>query len=58
MFTNLKQERMKLELKQIQVSKMIGMDNTRYSLIENGWVDPRPDEVKKIKKVIPAAFTK
>jgi predicted transcriptional regulator len=45
---------MKAGLKQLEVFKMTGIDRSRLSLIENGWIDPKQDEIKKIEKVISA----
>jgi transcriptional regulator with XRE-family HTH domain len=54
MVTELKLRRMKAGLKQLQIFKETGIDRSRLSLIENGWIDPKPDELKKIQAVISA----
>lgn len=52
MVTDLKLRRLKAGLKQIEVFKLTNIDRSRLSLIENGWIDPKPEELKKIKAVI------
>jgi len=54
MLTDLKLRRMKAGLKQLQIFKETGIDRSRLSLIENGWIDPKPEELKRIKAVISA----
>lgn len=52
MLTDLKLQRIKAGLKQVEVAKITGIDRARLSLIENSWVDPKPEEVQRIKAVI------
>ena len=52
MVTNLKLERIKAGLKQLEVFKATGIDRARLSLIENGWIEPRAEEIQKIKEAI------
>lgn len=52
MMSYLKLKRIKAGLKQVEVAKITGIDRSRLSLIENSWVDPKPEEVQKIKAVI------
>lgn len=52
METDLKSKRIKTRLKQLEVAKLTGIDHSRLSLIENGWVDPKPEELRKIEAVI------
>lgn len=35
--------------KQVEVALIAGLSQSRLSLIENGWVRPRSDEVERIK---------
>jgi transcriptional regulator with XRE-family HTH domain len=39
-------------IKQVAVAAVSGISQTRLSQIENGWVVPRPDEVRSIKSAI------
>jgi predicted transcriptional regulator len=52
MVTNLKLQRIRAGLKQLDVFKMTGIDRSRLSLIENGWIDPKPEELRKINRVL------
>lgn len=44
--------RKSLGLKQIAVAKAAKIHVSRLSLIENGWVTPRQDEIHKIKTAV------
>jgi DNA-binding XRE family transcriptional regulator len=50
--TDLKLERIKSGLKQVEVAKLAEIDRQRLCMIENGWVNPKADELKKIEAVI------
>jgi predicted transcriptional regulator len=52
MITELKLKRIMTGLKQVEVAKLAGIDRQRLCMLENGWIDPKPDELKKIKAVI------
>ena len=52
MITELKLERIKTGLSQIELAKLAGIDRSRLSMIENSWIDPKPEELKKIRAVI------
>lgn len=52
MITDLKLKRIMTGLKQVELAKLAGIDRQRVCMIENGWLDPKPDELKKIKAVI------
>lgn len=52
--TKLKMERISAGLLQVEVFKATGIDRSRLSMIENGWIDPKPEELEKIKSVISA----
>lgn len=52
MVTELKLERIKTGLKQIELAKLVGIDRSRLSMIENSWVQAKPEEVLKIKAAI------
>lgn len=41
-----------LGLKQIAVAKASGIHQSRLSLIERGWVEPRPEELAKIESAV------
>jgi predicted transcriptional regulator len=47
-----KKLRESLSLKQIAVAKAACISQSRLSLIENGWVDPSPDELARIEAAI------
>ncbi len=49
---DLKLERIKAGLKQVEIAKITGIDRSRLSLIENCWIEPRPQELEKIKQVL------
>jgi len=53
----LRKERLRLRLKAIEVAKLAGIDSSRLSKIEHGWIIPREEEVERIKKVI-SSFAK
>ncbi len=50
--TDLKMERFKVGLRQVELAKLAGIDRSRLSMIENSWIDPKPEELQKIKAVI------
>ena len=52
MITDLKLERIRIGLKQVELARLTGIDRSRLSMIENSWIDPKPEEIQKIKKVI------
>jgi transcriptional regulator with XRE-family HTH domain len=54
MVTDLKLQRMKAGLKQLEVAKFTGIDRSRLSLIENSWIEPKPEELQKINAVLHA----
>jgi transcriptional regulator with XRE-family HTH domain len=49
---DIKSRRLNTRLKALEVCKLTGIDKSRLSLIENGWVQARPDELRKIESVI------
>ena len=51
MMKDLKLERIKAGLKQVEIAKITGIDRSRLSLI-NCWIEPRPQELEKIKQVL------
>jgi predicted transcriptional regulator len=44
--------RKSLGLRQVEVAKEAKIDRSRLSLIENEWIEPRPEEVVRIKDAI------
>lgn len=52
---NLKIERMRKRIKQIDLSEKTGIPQSRLSFIENGRSAARPDELQKIKQALAAA---
>ncbi len=44
--------RKSLGLRQVAVAKQAKIDRSRLSLIENEWVEARPDEVARISEAI------
>ena len=44
--------RKSLRLRQIEVAKEAQMDRSRLSLIENGWIEPKPQELARIQSAI------
>lgn len=53
MATIFKLERIKANLKALEVARKTGLTTSRLSLIENGWADPTPVEIEKLKRVLP-----
>ena len=51
--TVFKLERIKSNLKALEVARKSGLNVSRLSLIENGWAEPRPDEIEKLRRVLP-----
>lgn len=45
-------DRIKKGILQVELSKLTKINLSRLNLIENGWVDARPDELQRIKEVI------
>lgn len=58
MVTDLKLQRIKAGLKQIEIAKITGIDRSRLSLIENSWIEAKPGELQKIKAAIHAKGSK
>jgi len=50
--TPLKRRRIQSGLLAIEVVARTGIEQAHYSRIENGWVTPRPDELRRIEKVL------
>jgi len=46
------QVRKSLRLKQLEVAAESGINRSRLSLIENGWIDPTPQEIAQIQSAI------
>jgi len=46
------QVRKSLRLKQLEVAAESGINRSRLSLIENGWIDPTPQELAQIQSAI------
>ena len=44
----LKQKRLKLKLTQFELALRAGLNQSRYSKIENGLIKPSPSELKRI----------
>ncbi len=53
MTTIFKLERVKSNLKALEVARKAGLNPTRLSLIENGWASPRPEELEKLRRILP-----
>jgi transcriptional regulator with XRE-family HTH domain len=51
-FTQYKLRRLERDLLQVIVAQKAGIDRSRLSLIENGYVSPRADEVKRLADVL------
>ncbi len=52
MVTDLKVEIVKMGFKQIEVARLAKIDRSRLNLIVNGWLNPKPEEVQRIKQVL------
>jgi transcriptional regulator with XRE-family HTH domain len=52
MATNWKLERVRQNLKALEVARKAGLHPSKLSLIENGWVEPTAVEVEKLKRVL------
>jgi transcriptional regulator with XRE-family HTH domain len=52
--TNLRIERLKKKMKQVELAKVTGIHRSRLSMIEHTWVEPKPEEVERIKAAIDA----
>ena len=52
MITDLKLERIRIGLKQVELARLTGIDRSRLSMIENSWIAPKAEEIQKIKKAI------
>jgi transcriptional regulator with XRE-family HTH domain len=52
MVAKIKIERIEAGLKQLEIAKATGIDRSRLSLIENSWVEARPEELQKIEAAI------
>jgi len=50
--TPLKLQRLGLGLLAIDTAKRAGIGRSRYSMIENGWVEAKPTELEAIEKVL------
>lgn len=48
----LKVRRIRRGVKQLQLSRETGISATRLSMIENGWVQPRADELERYEKAL------
>jgi transcriptional regulator with XRE-family HTH domain len=46
------QVRKSLRLKQLEVAAESGINRSRLSLIENGWIEPKPKELALIQSAI------
>lgn len=46
--TAVKRVRLESGRRQIEVARSAGLNAPRLSLIENGWVEARPDEIERI----------
>lgn len=53
MLTVFKLARIESNLKALEVARKSGLNPSRLSLIENGWVAPTPAEIQKLRKAIP-----
>ena len=54
MVTELKLERIKAGLKQVEVAKITRIDRQRLCMFENGWINLKPEEIQKIQRAIAA----
>jgi len=48
----LKEGRFFQKLTQIHLSRLSGINPTRISLLENGWIQPRGDEIIKLSEIL------
>ena len=48
----LKLRRIALGLRQQDIAANVGMSTTRYSAIERGEIDPRPDEIVELRRIL------
>jgi len=48
----LKLARIERGIKQLELSRLAGINPTRLSKIENGWVEMRPDELSAIQHAL------
>lgn len=53
MVTIFKQARVRAGKKQLELERETGIDRCRLSMIENGWREPKPEELEKLKRVLP-----
>ena len=52
--TIFKLERIKANMKALEVARKAGLTTSRLSLIENGWAEPTPVEMEKLRRVLPS----
>ena len=50
--TELKRRRMEAGLRQLDVCVRLGLQPSKYSLIENGWLKPSAELLKAIEDII------
>lgn len=50
--TKLKLTRIEHERAQIEVAMQAGINPTRMNRLENGWVQPSPEELRRIAEVL------
>ena len=50
--TPLKLRRLGLGLLAIDAAKRAGIDRSRYSMIENAWIEAKPAELERIERVL------
>jgi len=55
--TSLKLRRLGLGLLAVDVAKRAGIGRSRYSMIENNWVQAKPAELEAIEEVLAAGPT-
>ena len=48
----LKMARMSKGISQLQLSELTGINNSKLSMLENGWRQPTPFEIQKIERVL------
>ncbi len=53
MATDIKLEIVKSGLKSLEVARLTGISVSRLSLLNNGWAEPRPDELERLRRVLP-----
>ena len=53
--TEWKVDTVKTGMTQIELAKRAGIQRTRLNMILNGWLNPKPEEIQRIKDVLSEA---